>query len=111
MGREVVQEQPQLHHGGHELVIVFQRSVRFGAIDDRAGILIKAHLVKCNWAADYVAGQSLSAFGIDKTGRPPGRGRHLQIAHMGASTICCWILVVAVRDFSRRQENRSVIDV
>ena len=62
--RDVVQEQPQPRHGGHELVIAFQRSVRFAAIDDRAGVLIKAHLVECKWAADHVAGEALSAFGI-----------------------------------------------
>ena len=38
--------------------------MRFGAIDDRAGVLIKAHLVECKWAADHVAGEALSAFGI-----------------------------------------------
>ncbi len=38
--------------------------MRFGAIDDRAGVLIKAHFVECKWAADHVAGEALSAFGI-----------------------------------------------
>jgi len=36
----------------------FQRSVQFEAIDDRAGVLIKAHLGQCKWAADHVVDES-----------------------------------------------------
>ena len=66
MSGDLVQEQPLQCR--HELVVAFQRGVQFGAVDDHAGLLIKAHLLERERAADHVASEALAAFGIGGLG-------------------------------------------
>jgi hypothetical protein len=50
--------------GRHELVVAFQCGVRFGAIDNHAGVRCIAHLLERERVADHVAAEPLPALGI-----------------------------------------------
>jgi hypothetical protein len=42
--------------------------MQFGAVDDHAGLLIEAHLLERERAADHVKGEALAAFGVGGLG-------------------------------------------
>jgi hypothetical protein len=48
----------------HKVVVAFQGGVQPGTVDDHAGLLVAAHLLEGEGAANYLSGETLSAFGV-----------------------------------------------